>query len=346
MHLRINHGALEVRNGSTHYPQQREEWRFFRGDQRRPSRIVILDGSGAITLDVLAWLAEQDIPLVQLDYRGNAISSIGNIHRSGAHPELMRAQLLAAHDPKRSIAIATFLVREKLIRGSAALSDLFPRSPERDGALAQLKTDIARLAKAWTGDLTGLLGVEGKGAEVYFNAWHGMPITWKGVGKHPIPADWHSVGHRRSRGNVSKSARHPVQAMLNYGYAVMESQARVEAVKVGLDPMAGFLHQLRIDRLDRPGLVLDVLEPMRPEVDRFVLRLVRGDKFSTSDFTLSRDGTCRLHPQLARRVVAMVSEIDGLTAILARLVEMLDHRPRRRPPHRSKVWLEEHGWSK
>ena len=116
MHLRINHGALEVRNGFTHYPQNREEWRFFRGDPRRPSRIVALDGSGAITLDVLVWLAEQDIPLVQLDYQGNTISSIGNTHRSGARPELMRAQLMAARDPKQSMAIATFLVREKLIR--------------------------------------------------------------------------------------------------------------------------------------------------------------------------------------------------------------------------------------
>ena len=63
--------------------------------------------------------------------------------------------------------------------------------------------------------------------------------------------------------------------MLNYGYAVMESQARVEAAKVGLDPMVGFLHQLRVDRLDRPGLVLDLLEPMRPEVDRQVFNFVR-----------------------------------------------------------------------
>ena len=236
----------------------------------------MLEGSGAITFDVLAWLAEQDIPLVQVDYRGNAICAVGNSHPSGARPELMRAQLVAARDPKRSMAIATFLVREKLIRSRAVLSDFFPPSPARDAALEQLKADIRRLAKPWTGELTALLGVEGKGAEVYFNAWHGMPIKWKGTGKYPIPPDWHSVGHRRSRGNRTRFSRHPVQTMLNYGYAVLESQVRIEAAKSGLDPMVGFLHQLRIDRLERQGLVLDLLEPMRPEVDRLVLRLVRG----------------------------------------------------------------------
>jgi CRISPR-associated protein Cas1 len=132
--------------------------------------------------------------------------------------------------------------------------------------------------------------------------------------------------------------------MVNYGYAVLESQARIEAVKAGLDPMVGFLHQLRIDRLDRQGFVLDLLEPMRPEVDRRVLRLVREEKFAAADFTLTRDGTCRLHPQLARRLVGSVAEVDGFGHVLRRLVTMLDHQEPKRPPHRSKAWLKAHGW--
>ena len=192
MHLRINHGTLEVRNGLTHYPQKREEWRFFRGDQQRPSRIIVLEGSGAVTFDVLAWLSEQDIPLVQLDYQGNAICAVGNSHPSGARPELMRAQLAAARDPKRSMAIAIFLVREKLIRSRALLSDLFRGSPEQNAALAQLKTDIARLAKPWSSDLVSLLGVEGKGAEVYFNAWRGLPSN----GRAPASIPSRSTGIR------------------------------------------------------------------------------------------------------------------------------------------------------
>ena len=342
MHLRVNHGTLEIKNGFTHYPQRREEWRFFPGDPHRPSRIVVLDGAGSVTFDVLAWLSEQDIPLIQLDYRGRAVTAIGNTSHTGAHPELMRAQLASALDRKRMLAIATWLVREKLVRTRGVLSDLAPRSVARETALAQLKTDIPRLIKPWPDDLVGLLGVEGKNAELYFKAWHGIPIRWAGRGKRPIPESWLSVGHRRSRGNVSRSARHPVQAMLNYGYAVLESLARTESAKAGLDPMVGYLHQRRIDRLQRPGLVLDLMEPMRPEVDRKVLELVRSEKFASADFTLTREGTCRVHPQLARRVVGIVSGLGDISRTVERLAKRIGFDPPRPRVHRSNAWIARH----
>ena len=59
--LYVDNGALIVQNGFTHHPQEREEWRFFAGEWRVPSRIVVLDGKGGLTFHALRWLAEQDI---------------------------------------------------------------------------------------------------------------------------------------------------------------------------------------------------------------------------------------------------------------------------------------------
>jgi CRISP-associated protein Cas1 len=61
--LRIHGGALEIRNGLTHYPQQRETYLFFRGDADLPERIILLDCSGSISFDVLSWLSDQKISL-------------------------------------------------------------------------------------------------------------------------------------------------------------------------------------------------------------------------------------------------------------------------------------------
>src|SRR6056297_726289 len=75
--LRVDKGALLVRDGLTHFPQERATHRFFPGDLSLPKRIVVVDGSGDVTLDAIDWLAEQDVTLVRLKWEGNPIAIIG-----------------------------------------------------------------------------------------------------------------------------------------------------------------------------------------------------------------------------------------------------------------------------
>jgi CRISP-associated protein Cas1 len=74
--LRIEAGTLLIRNGFTHYPQKQETYRYFKGDADLPRRIIMLDGSGSITFDVLTWLNEQKVPLVKIDWTGNAVTVV------------------------------------------------------------------------------------------------------------------------------------------------------------------------------------------------------------------------------------------------------------------------------
>ena len=101
----------------------------------------------------------------------------------------------------------------------------------------------------------------------------------------------------------NRHAAHPVNAILNYAYAVLESQVRIATVSQGLDPTTGYLHAVRPGRM---ALVYDLMEPLRPRVDRSVLDFVRSHSFSPADFVLGIDGVCRLHPQLARHVTQLV----------------------------------------
>ena len=340
MRLRINNGALEIQNGFTHYPQQRETFRFFPGQPDVPARIILLDGSGALTLDVLAWLAAQGIPLIQLDYRGNVVAAIGQ-NSIGSDPSLLALQIAAAHDPKRAAAIATWLVREKLIATRQTLLAALSDSTARKAALVRLDAEIDRLGQPFAGQKTALLGIEGKCAQVYFDAWRDLPIAWKNTPRKPIPETWRRIGPRRSRAQVrSRNATHPAQAMLNYAYAVLESQIRIETARIGLDPATGFLHD---HRPDRPALILDLLEPLRPTLDRIVLGFVAGQTFAPADFTLGADGTCRLHPALARRLVAEIGSVEGISSLLAGLLKRLGHTPPLAIPHRSKAWLAQRG---
>ncbi len=60
--------------------------------------------------------------------------------------------------------------------------------------------------------------------------------------------------------------------------------------------------------------MLDLMEPLRPVVDRAVLKLVREEKFTGADFVLQSDGVCRLNPELARVVAIDVSRPARLSA--------------------------------
>ena len=79
--------------------------------------------------------------------------------------------------------------------------------------------------------------------------------------------------------------------MLNYLYAVLESEARLAATALGLDPGLGFLH---FDTQARDSLACDLMEPVRPLVDAYVLDWVRRETLKREWFFEQRDGTCRL----------------------------------------------------
>ena len=61
--LRVENGSLVVRDGFTHYPHEQKRLRFFPRDLNLPTRILMLDGSGTLSFEVLNWLADQGVEL-------------------------------------------------------------------------------------------------------------------------------------------------------------------------------------------------------------------------------------------------------------------------------------------
>jgi CRISP-associated protein Cas1 len=112
----------------------------------------------------------------------------------------------------------------------------------------------------------------------------------------------------------NRHATHPVNAMLNYAYAVLESQIRIATIAQGLDPTIGYLHSCRPGRA---ALVYDLMEPLRPQVDHLVLSFVRSRTLSPSDFVLGTNGVCRLHPQLAREVAGLAMPEMAVQRVVA-----------------------------
>ncbi len=263
MRLRVHQGTLLVKGGFTHYPQAVEEHRYFPGDREMPSRIVVVDGTGSITFDVLSWLSERNIPLIRIDWQGNVTTVVSNNY--GPDPKRVRTQL-AAQQNDHALKIAVRLITEKFKNSIEALKVL-PHSGNKLRAITKQKREIQELAENPPKTINGLLGVEGRAAFSYFLAWQKTPLQWKGLGRRPIPQDWHQIGPRTSANGkvgVNRHASHPINAMLNYAYSILESHIRTALVTEGFDPTIGYLHTYQ---KDRAALIFDLMEPMRPVVD-------------------------------------------------------------------------------
>jgi hypothetical protein len=96
-----------------------------------------------------------------------------------------------------------------------------------------------------------------------------------------------------------RRATNPVNVILNYLYALLEAESRLAAASLGLDPGMGVLH---VDAQYRDSLACDLMEPIRPDVDAFVLDWLRREALQRNYFFEERDGNCRLMSSFASKL--------------------------------------------
>src|SRR5277367_2407371 len=125
--LRIENGALTIQNGFTHYPQQREIIRYFRGDVALPERIILLDGSGSISFDVLSWLAEQEVSFIRINWKGDIVCVAGATGYS-ANPFRVRWQLETREDLEQRNDFCRSIITQKIEASILTLEKTIPRS--------------------------------------------------------------------------------------------------------------------------------------------------------------------------------------------------------------------------
>lgn len=301
--MRIEKGALVIKQGFTHYPQKQECHRYFKGDLDLPRIIILLDGSGSLSFEVLSWLAEQSVALARIEESGEvAIVASGNGFASDqAKVDWQRETLVC---PTRRMAFVQKLIRSKLTNSIETLSRHLPQHADTDAAIARATRGIIELGEPLD-DLQQVRAIEGECASLYFRAWRNLRPQWKLSKRYPVPENWLTYRGRSSVHEAqpdNRRATDPINAMLNYGYAVRHSKLQIKAIADGYSPLLGIMHR---HKRTSASYILDILEPERPRVDAAILDLVQSRVFTGADFILRKDGTCRLSPQLARVVATL-----------------------------------------
>lgn len=246
-------------------------------------RLVVIGADGMVSLAALLWLADQDAAFVMLDRDGSVLATTGPVRSSDAR--LRRAQALA-HESGAALVIARELISRKL-----AGQEQVARDKLLDTATADLISQYAQtLASADTLDAIRL--IESRAAAAYWAAWQQLPIMFPKTQVPRIPSHWQRFGTRKSPLTGSpRLAVNPPNAILNYLYAILESEAGLAAAALGLDPGLDVLH---VDTPARDSLACDLMEAVRPNVDGYVLDWITRQPLRREWLFEQRNGSCRL----------------------------------------------------
>ena len=271
-------------------------------------RLVVIGSDGMVSLAALRWLADQDASFVMLERDGTVLATTGPVRPSEA--KLRRAQALA-HSSGAALRIAQELISRKI-----AGQEQVARHKLLDTGTADT---IAKFgAELPTADsITTIRLIESQAARAYWSAWSTLPITFPKNDLVRVPDHWCTFGARVSPLTGSpRLAANPPNAILNYLYSILESEARLAAAALGLDPGLGVLH---VDTSARDSLACDLMEPVRPQVDAYLLDWITRQPLRREWLFEQGDGNCRLSGSFAvrlsetapiwRRAVAPIAEV-------------------------------------
>jgi CRISPR-associated endonuclease Cas1 len=301
----VDRGHLVVKDG---IGADRREARFARvGHGLR--RLVVIGADGMVSLAALRWLADQDASFIMLDRDGAVLAATGPVRSSDAR--LRRAQSLASTNGK-ALEISKELIRQKL-----AAQEQIAREKLNNSRAAQLISEH-RSAIDDAKTIETLRLWESRAAHEYWSEWRNVPVTFPKRDVSRVPQHWQRFGARVSPLTGSpRLAVNPPNAMLNYLYAILESEARLAAATLGLDPGIGVMH---VDSLSRDSLACDLMEPIRPQVDAYVLEWIRREPIRREWFFEERDGNCRLMASFAVRLGETASTWARAVAPVAEMV--------------------------
>lgn len=286
--VKVERGHLVLLDG---IGAARREGRFPRVENRL-KRLVIIGSDGFVSLGALRFLADVGAAFVMLERNGKVLVATGPVAASDAR--LRRAQGCVSHSAA-AVPIVSELISHKLAAQETVAREKLNDGPAAD-AIARFRQQLGA-AKT----VRDVRLIESQGSSAYWSALRNLAIDFPQRDLKKIPNHWRTFGSRTSPvSNGARNAANPPNAMLSLLYAVLQAETRLTIAALGLDPGLGLLH---IDSATRDSLAWDLLEPVRPSVDSFLIDWIRRSPLKRQDFFEMRDGTCRLMPELASRLI-------------------------------------------
>jgi len=279
INMHIDGAKLHIKDGRFSATEDPQEY-VFSPKRMDIDSIVVYGRSGSLSLEAIRWLIKHNVQITMLDWNGKLLTTM--LPSESTNVKTKFAQYSAYEDQAVRVKLAKKFIEAKFSKSESILDYLKQRYPEIE---YDFSIDKDKLENAES--IREILGVEGGVAWKYWNEYaKAIPD------KYDFRA--RTDNYRRANGAGDK-----VNVMLNYGYALLESECLRAINSVGLDAHVGFLHEMNPSK---NSLAYDFQEPFRFIVDLAVMNLIEKGVMDSKDFIRTESFSLRLRPSGARKV--------------------------------------------
>jgi len=266
---------------------------------------IIIDGhTGNITFEAMRWISKHNINLTLLNWNGQLLANVMPEQPKSGKIRIKQYQMYL--DPEARFEIALKLVQVKVNNSLNLLEELsrFYKSVDVvDIRKVVEKEDLFLLSilknsesQEISKSLKQLMRYEGRIADIYLKTLTKI--------FNQLNPEFNFTGRKNKTNSRNYNASDEINALLNYGYAILESEIRKSINAVGLDYSIGFLHE--VNQSHTP-LVYDLQELFRWIIDISVIQLLEEKKIRKSDFIITENYHTRLREKTAKMLIDKIN---------------------------------------
>lgn len=285
--INVDSGRLHVQDGRTCVDKEPEKF-IFRPKMCDYDNIVIYGHNGHITFEAMRWLVKQNIQLTLLDWNGKLLTSVLPVEAKQTKLKFVQYR---AYESDERISIAKNLINAKVNNSKIVIKWLSEKYPQIEKNALEKDASLLKNAKT----IKEIMTVEARVAEAYWKE------LYKIINKNLDFASRYAGKTSRPMGAVD-----PVNALFNYGYALLESQCQRAVNASGLDTHVGFMHEVTGGKMP---LVYDLQEPFRCLVDIAIINGLEKKVFDKTDFIRTENYNIRLRPSGAKKLIQELEEV-------------------------------------
>src|SRR5581483_5637444 len=258
---------------------------------------IVIDGhTGNITFEAMRWIMKHNINLTLLNWNGNLLAN--TLPSEPKNGKLRIMQYTKYLDNNTRFQVAMEIVRQKVEGSFNLLDELSRYYSELDIKQIQAFKQSLHAEKISLHNNKAVINVMGHEAVVASFYWDKLARIF-----NKLSPEFRFKNRPNKTNQRNMNAADEVNALLNYGYSILESEVRKALNAVGLDPTIGYLHEVT---QARTALVYDIQELFRWLVDLSVIQLLEEKKLKKSDFITTENYHIRLKADTAKMLIEKI----------------------------------------